>query len=227
LDGAEEPFTDVESMARYYIDIIRTVQPHGPYALGGLCFGGVIAFEMAQQLRANGESVSTVALLDSGINSSYHAALSSSRFKAVARAFPSWLIGALELNRSQWLDLVRLKHRISRANFGSRSGGSKRSKLIEEMGDLFGFSERHRRVARAQQQAMSSYRPKIYPGPLTLFRARMQPLFSSHQPDKGWSRLAGGGLDIRVVPGNHLGMLQEPHVESLAKQLRTCLATPF
>ena len=62
---------------RYYghgsiiLKTIRTVQPQGPYALGGLCFGGVIAFEMAQQLRINGEPVSLVALLDSGIKASY------------------------------------------------------------------------------------------------------------------------------------------------------------
>ena len=51
----------------------------------------------------------------------------------------------------------------------------------------------------------------------------MQPLFSSHRPDKGWRWVAAGGLDIKVIPGNHLGMLQEPHVKILAKELRACL----
>jgi thioesterase domain-containing protein len=51
----------------------------------------------------------------------------------------------------------------------------------------------------------------------------MQPLFSSHTPDKGWGQLAAGGLDIKVVPGNHVGMLQEPHVRVLAEKLRSCL----
>ena len=63
------------------------------------------------------------------------------------------------------------------------------SKLIDEMADLAGFSKQHRKVAYAQRQAMRNYRPKGYPGQLTLFRARMQPLFSSHKPDKGWGRL--------------------------------------
>ena len=51
----------------------------------------------------------------------------------------------------------------------------------------------------------------------------MQPLFSSHRPDKGWRRFAAGGLDIKVVPGNHLAMLQEPHVQVLGEQLNGCL----
>jgi aspartate racemase len=51
----------------------------------------------------------------------------------------------------------------------------------------------------------------------------MQPLFSLHDPEKGWGRLAAEGLDIRLVPGNHLGMLQEPHVRVLAEQLRACM----
>ena len=64
---------------------------------------------------------------------------------------------------------------------------------------------------------------RVYPGKLTLFRARKQALFSSHAPDKGWGRLVTGGLEIKAVPGDHLGMLQEPLVRVLAQQLRDCL----
>jgi thioesterase domain-containing protein len=85
------------------------------------------------------------------------------------------------------------------------------------------FSERHHRVAQAQYRALKSYKPQRYTGRLTLFRARMQPFFSSHDPQKGWSRVAGGGVEVKNVPGNHLGMLQEPHVHVLAKELSACL----
>jgi oxalate---CoA ligase len=224
LDGADEPLTDVAAMAAYYIKTIRSLQPHGPYALGGLCFGGVIAFEMAQQLRSQGEPVALVALLDSGIKSGYNnASRSWPRLETFSKRLPPWLIGALELNGSQWLDLVRLKHSMIKAKFGSRNGNAQRLNLIDEMADLSGFSEQHRKVAYAQHRAMRNYRPNVYPGQLTLFRARMQPLFSSHKPDKGWGRLAAGGLEIRVVPGNHLGMLQEPHVRILGQELTACL----
>jgi thioesterase domain-containing protein/acyl carrier protein len=224
LDGVEEPFTDIKTMAAYYIQQIRAVQPRGPYSLGGLCFGGIVAFEMAQQLTANGESVSMVALLDSGVRGGSDTVTRWRRhFEAVAKGLPSWLAGALELKGSQWKDLIKLKRSMFKAKLGSHNGNSHASKLINEMANLFGFSEQHRKVAHAQHLAMRNYTPKVYPGQLTLFRARMQPLFSSHRPDKGWDRLAAGGLEIRVVPGNHLGMLQEPHVRVLAEQLKASL----
>jgi thioesterase domain-containing protein len=65
LDGRSEPFTDLEEMAAEYVRAIRTVQPEGPYRLGGWSFGGAVAFEMARQLRAAGARVDLLALLDS------------------------------------------------------------------------------------------------------------------------------------------------------------------
>jgi thioesterase domain-containing protein len=65
LDGRSEPLEDLEEMARQYVRAIRTVQPVGPYRLGGWSFGGAVALEMARQLRAEGAEVDLLALLDS------------------------------------------------------------------------------------------------------------------------------------------------------------------
>jgi thioesterase domain-containing protein len=65
LDGRSMPFTDLEEMAAEYVRAIRTVQPEGPYRLGGWSFGGAVAFEMARQLRQSGARVDLLALLDS------------------------------------------------------------------------------------------------------------------------------------------------------------------
>lgn len=65
LEGEEQPHTHVEQMAAQYIDALRAAQPHGPYLLGGWSLGGVIAFEMAQQLRQAGHAVRLLALIDS------------------------------------------------------------------------------------------------------------------------------------------------------------------
>ena len=64
LDGRLAPFETVEVMAEHYLAEVRTVQPHGPYRLVGVCMGGLVAFEMAQRLRAEGEEVAFLALLD-------------------------------------------------------------------------------------------------------------------------------------------------------------------
>ena len=47
----------MEEMAAHYIEEIRSVQPHGPYLIGGTCTGGLAAYEIAQQLTAQGEQV--------------------------------------------------------------------------------------------------------------------------------------------------------------------------
>jgi thioesterase domain-containing protein len=232
LDGTEEPLTDIKAMAAHYISQIQSVQPQGPYALGGLCAGGIVAFEMAQQLRAANEQVALLALFDSTAGTESGAGFTS-RMKWIAnliRDLPAWLIGSYQLNRTQWQNLLRLKLRMAkiRKALSQESPAQARqtysAKLIEEMGDLFHFSEQHRKVARAQSRALRNYVPEPYPGRVTLFRPRMQPIFSSHRRDKGWSALAVGGLEIRTVPGNHLAMLQEPHVRTFAQELKASLA---
>jgi thioesterase domain-containing protein/acyl carrier protein len=65
VDGAEEPFDSIEEMARYSLEAVRTLQPHGPYLLIGYSLGGLVILEMAQQLTMDGENVALVAMLDS------------------------------------------------------------------------------------------------------------------------------------------------------------------
>jgi thioesterase domain-containing protein len=143
-------------------------------------------------------------------------------------ALPSWVIGLAQLSGAQWRELIRLKFAMFRAKLAAsrRSGGGhhdRAAQLIKQMGDLFDFSEQHRKIAHAQYQALRRYQPRVYPDRVTLFRARMQPFMSTQPRDKGWAKLAAGGLEVRDIPGNHLGMLQEPHVSVLADQLRACL----
>ncbi|MEL6470610.1 MAG: amino acid adenylation domain-containing protein [Cyanobacteria bacterium J06623_4] len=66
LDGSLMPSTDIQEMATFYISQIKTLQPQGPYYFAGLSTGGLIAWEMAQQLTRAGESVALLALFDTG-----------------------------------------------------------------------------------------------------------------------------------------------------------------
>jgi amino acid adenylation domain-containing protein len=70
LDGKARPFTRIEDMARHYVAEIRTVQAHGPYQIGGTCTGGLVAYEMAQQLMGEGEEVQ-LAIMESWHPRSY------------------------------------------------------------------------------------------------------------------------------------------------------------
>ena len=103
LDGVQQPLASAEEMAAYYIEEICKVQPHGPYYLGGLSFGGAIAFEMAQQLHANGEVVGLVALMDTNLPTwrrytADHSVLFSSRIYPFVAALEriTWRFGGLE-----------------------------------------------------------------------------------------------------------------------------------
>ncbi len=64
IDGKNAPLTTIEDMAAYYIKALQSVQPQSPYFIGGWSFGGLVAFEMAQQLQAAGHEVALVAILD-------------------------------------------------------------------------------------------------------------------------------------------------------------------
>src|SRR5581483_1836194 len=68
VDPRETPQQEVRALATAYIDAIKRVQPHGPYALVGYSFGGLVAYDMAHLLRTAGESLEAVVLLDTGIH---------------------------------------------------------------------------------------------------------------------------------------------------------------
>jgi amino acid adenylation domain-containing protein len=231
LDASEEPFNRVEDMAEHYIGQILAVQPEGPYALGGLCGGGTVAFEMARQLHARGQAVALVALLDSPApRSRYREVRPSSTFvRDFLRDLPGWILEFLQLShaeRSQHIGVKgrRIRARLETAFRPGRSGPARTAlTLIGEDGEPFVVPEQQSKVFLAASRAFRAYAPGIYPGRVTLFRPRMQPLLCSHAPDKGWGRLAAGGVDIRVVPGHLFSMLWEPHVRVLAEQLQACL----
>jgi thioesterase domain-containing protein len=65
IDGVDEPFDRIEDMARFSLDAVRELQPHGPYSLVGFSLGGLVTLEMAQQLVALGEKIGLLAMLDS------------------------------------------------------------------------------------------------------------------------------------------------------------------
>ena len=71
--------------------------------------------------------------------------------------------------------------------------------------------------------AYKEYVPQSYPGRITLFRARIQPLFGAHLPDLGWGELAGQGVEVHEIPGDHRTFVQDPHVQVLAGRLAAVL----
>jgi phthiocerol/phenolphthiocerol synthesis type-I polyketide synthase E len=217
LDGSSSPLTTVEEMAALYVTEIRRVQSHGPYFLGGYCLGGTVALEVAQRLRAEGETVALLALFDTMNwhkipltmwSKSSHAAqrvyFHAASFLSVdsegKARFLQEKLGVLKSRIPVWKGML-----LSRFNNGS-SGAVSDSRVLGK-------------VWQANDRASWNYVPKPYPGVITDIRpAKQYWVFS--KPHLKWDRLAQEGQQSIVLPVNPAMMLVEPFVEHLAVALR-------
>ncbi|HEY9157249.1 amino acid adenylation domain-containing protein [Candidatus Binatus sp.] len=215
LEEGQEPHARIEDMAAYYIEALRTVQPWGPYLLGGWSMGGVVALEMAQQFQAQGQTVALLALLDTRIPTADEE-LDDEDFDArLLIDFVRYFGLSLDLRDS----LARLpKHELlERVLEHAKRAGLMPSDI--DVSQAQPFIE----LCKADFRATQNYALHRYPGRITLFKAGQELAGTSSDPALGWSDWAAGGVDVHIVPGNHATMVYKPHVEVLAEKLRACL----
>jgi thioesterase domain-containing protein len=229
MDGIEEPDQDVETMANRYIKAIRTVQPHGPYQLGGYCYGGVIAFEMARQLEANGEKTNLLAIFEG------YAPLRGDKRVSIWRSprlmlnfihnMPYWFFDYWSLGRDQMWHRLRRKIQVYWKKIQIILGGSVTWGVTDVLDHNFHRDVPARKIQlmQAHIRAMSNYNPGIYTGPITLFRIRSQSLSRVPDPTLGWTKLAVGGVVVKRIAGSHHNILEQPHVQNLATALKESL----
>jgi thioesterase domain-containing protein/acyl carrier protein len=221
--GYEQPCASIQGMASRYLGEVRTLQRDGPYYLGGFSFGGSVALEMAQQLRALGEEVGLLAILDHTPPPLRYRrfictptlpidfAVNAVRWllEDIWRAGPGRRLAALRRKVCDaWRQMVNaaLRPKSARTDTDAVFGGRS-------------IPDEFRQLVETHYRALRAYKPEVYPGVVTLLKARVRPLFRLHGKDLGWSGLAGGGLDVVEIPGNHETMLTEPKVRTLAEAL--------
>jgi amino acid adenylation domain-containing protein len=224
LDGKTKPFTSIEEMATHYIREMQTVQPKGPYFIGGGCIGGVIAYEMGQQLYKAGEKVQALILMETwppqGIN--------NSKF-----VFSSKFGGSLLKH------LFPLYHWVSRTKHHFKTQNSLKDFLrflFTKIGDVFEIlikkdRYQHERailyrdqVSLANKLALSRYIPREYPGGIVHFLAKDRPRHVNHDRRNLWVNLAKGQCTNLTVDGINSGqMFQPPNVNQLASKLKEVL----
>lgn len=214
LDGEKEPYTQVETMASHYVQLVQTVQPEGPYLLGGWCFGGLVAFEMAQQLHTQGQEVALLALVNT----------ESSQPDSQEPEDEVSLLASLALALGLSLHRITFESdRFEQLEPGERLGyaleQAKRAQVVPPDLELAQV-RRLLHVFKSNLQAQRSYVPDAYPGSLMLFEASEQPVEETE-----WRALATGGLTVHRVPGNHYTVVREPNVKVLAEQLKHHLRT--
>ena len=139
------------------------------------------------------------------------------------RNMPYWLFDYLTLSRKQMWQRVTRKIRRRGKIVMRKLGLSVTWGANDVIDDTTHLSDHHRQMMEAQISAMSSYNPGLYQGKVTLFRTRSQSL--SRTPDfaMGWRKLARGGVDIRRIAGSHHNILEQPHVQTLAEELKKTL----
>ncbi|HRV96618.1 MAG TPA: AMP-binding protein, partial [Anaerolineae bacterium] len=227
IDGNEDPDTDIETMADRYIKAIRSVQPHGPYYVGGYCYGGVVAYEMARQLKAQGEEMAVVAIFEgyAPLRGSNHESLwcSPKLMMDFMRNVPYWFLDYLSLNRKQMGQRLTRKIRSHWKIFLRKREISVTWNANDIIDDTDHISDYHLRVMETHIRARSNYSPGPYNGAVTLFRTRSQSLSRTPDFTMGWKKLARGGVVIKRIAGSHHNILEQPHVQSLAEKLKESL----
>ena len=208
--NGEPPAESIEEMASLYLKEMREALPNGPYYLGGYSGGGVVAFELAQRLRAEGADVPLLVLLDTFHPHTTPRKLTlRERMNRLLEEGPSYLArqGKYKLTRHVEELSIELKIRLLESN------------------DLpLPLELREIQLTRAFVGAASRYRPKRYEGRVLLFRARMMAEIYQHVgPTLGWRDLVPN-LEIVEVPGGHDSLVLEPNVQVLASHLTRAIA---
>ncbi|HEY0736311.1 MAG TPA: amino acid adenylation domain-containing protein [Herpetosiphonaceae bacterium] len=212
LEADQVPSQSIAAMAAEYLAAIREVQPHGPYLLLGWSFGGVVAFEMAQQLLRNGEEIALLAIVDSSLDPPIKAAPTPAE-EVLNLAWGMGGIFGKELGITAE-DLEGL-HQDQQLQFLLE-----RAQSLEVVPADIGLEQLHRYlgVFRASIQAAHSYVPRACPQPILLLQAEQADPERQALLVADWRAVAAGGLTVESAPGNHYSMMREP--QQMAERLR-------
>lgn len=215
IDGREPPRARLEEMAADYVDEIRKLQAAGPYSLLGWSLGGLIVFEMARQLAAQGEQTALVAIIDAGMIQPGETFEEDDFVPMLLQLFPDDLRPTEEelknLKPDEQLDFFRVR--------------AERARLVA-INDSPIEDQHVFQVFQANMTALLDYRPEPFPGKLTLFRARQDATPMHCQPYMGWGPWALGGIEEHRIEGEHVNLFREPYIGHLAAELRKVLACP-
>ena len=226
-NGKPARYTQVETIAAYYVEEIRRIQFSGPFYLGGFSFGGMVAFEMAQQLVRKGEDVALLFLLDSHF--------AGADIPDVPAGLKNTIFSRVTLERHHG-NLSRLRAQEKLAYIWTRACSNardaiNRTKLSQVttkaacrisflLGRSLPVSLRSRYIMSIYHTARQLYRPQIYSGRRTIY-IKSKKRSEYHRLE--WSKLVARGLELYEVPGDHLDLIEAPYFQFWAGRLKAAL----
>jgi thioesterase domain-containing protein/acyl carrier protein len=204
-DGVDEPFDRIEDLAQFHLDAIKELQPHGPYYLIGFSLGGLVTLEIAQRLKAQGEEVALLALLESYPHSRYLSFKERARLGVRLTTRRASTVGRLPFK-----DAVSYILRPSESGFYASRNANGNPNITQPGAPFAPGLQRARDCGYA---ALARYRPSFYNGAIKFVRAGVITNFPE-DPAAAWSGLTAK-IEVATVPGDHVGILAA-HYETLA-----------
>jgi amino acid adenylation domain-containing protein len=207
----EHSHAAVDVLAGDYLQAMREVQPQGPYQLIGFCRGAQIAHEMARRLHQEGQTVALLGVLDTWVlENTYNKLLYVDYYyRRIKTLLRQW--------RKKPRKVIGYETHVPREISTERAPAA--SFLLKPASE----NEELKNPMREVYFPGHNFVPRIYPGKITVFRVRHQPLNRIRDLRLGWGKLAAGGVDIHAIPGTHHTVLSEPDVQGLAEELKKCL----
>lgn len=220
LDDGQLPHHTIAEMAAHAIQELRFVQPYGPYNLAGYSLGGVVAFEMALQLKAAGETTALLALLDSRLWSPPPVLSIWQRLNL------HWQTLRRSSNHGRW-HYLRERGRLLASRLRRRDLRQAEADLVEGLN----LSPSSRKVARVHWQAWRDYQPRVYDGVLTLLVAQLHPTFgdatSDTGPTLGWGRWSTKPVEVHFIKRTHAEILRMEELDVLSTRLGGAACTTW
>ena len=211
------PAVTLTEMAAAYVKEMRAMLPNGPYLIGGLSYGGLVAVEMARELVAQGVEPTLVAVMDASVpGSSKRLGVRdqvSALFDNLRRDGSMYLLRKARLKRKYLTRKIVHQAQLLMASRHNHKNGKAPANL------------RYAQIEDAHVRAIAHHEFKPYSGSIMLLRAAnrgyegVTSLSEIEDPTLGWGKLILGKLDICDVPANHLNMLLEPNVHEVARLL--------
>ena len=229
-DGLDQPDHELPKMATRYVELIKTVQPNGPYLLGGYCYGGVVAYEIARQLAEQNEEVPFVGIFEG------YAPLRGGNRESILKNpkilihwlqnLPYWYSDFVGLGRKQMLARMRRKTKRYWKRWAGVIGIQVNLNPEDVVDDTAELESHQLELMKIHLQALRNYDPAPYPykGAVTLYRIRSQALSRLTDITMGWQKLAAD-VEVNIIDGSHNNILEQPHVQSLATSLKASLLT--
>ncbi|MDF2368247.1 type I polyketide synthase [Sneathiella sp.] len=208
-DGETEIHETIEEMASCYVTAVLKNQPEGPYNLAGYSGGGVIAFEMAQQLRAAGHEVGNLVFFDT--------------LSPDIDPQPVSFIEKLWTAR-HWSLAFALKWPLRK--WQSRAAGREMEQIAEllEKGRKIPDELVGQRMTSAYLAAEHRYRPADYPDDVLLFKGSQASMdFLRAGPKLGWEKFVSGNVEVMIFDCDHFNMMIDPTINEIGKILNELL----